>query len=160
MPDYQQAKIYKIVNHELKGLVYYGSTTATLKKRFSQHKTSLNCSSKALFSVGYPEIILLEYYPCETKQELEERERVWIEGNECVNKYITGRTAKEHKELKKEYYKQYRQDNNEQRKEKFDCECGGKYTHTNISIHLKSKKHIMFSSTQQCVGEDHVNLPT
>ena len=170
MPDYQQGKIYKLINHELKGLVYYGSTAQTLKKRLQCHKYDSkrrNNSSKIMFSVGYPEIILLEYYPCETKQELEARERVFIEGNECVNIEIPGRTKNEwnedNKEKRKEKSKQYYIDNkeklNEKRSEKTDCQCGGKYTQANKSVHLKSKKHIKFS-TQQDVDVDHVNQPT
>ena len=157
MPDYQHGKIYKIINEELKGLVYYGSTTETLKQRFSKHKSSLNCSSKTLFSVGYPEIILLEDYPCETKADLLKRERYWIKGNECINCQIPGRTQKQHyqdnKEKIVEYKKQHYQDNKKQielkSKEKFECECGGKYTYSSKSRHMKSKKHIKFISSKQ-----------
>ena len=122
IPDYQQGKIYKIINHELPNLIYYGSTTRTLNNRFSRHKNKYNnCSSKIMFSVGTPEIILLEEYPCETKQELEERERYYIEGNECVNHYIPCRTKKEYyednKEKLNEQSKQYKQDNKEKLKE-------------------------------------------
>ena len=35
----------------------------------------------------------------------------------------------------------YREKNKEKIHEKFDCECGGRYTQTNKSIHTKSKKH-------------------
>ena len=41
----------------------------------------------------------------------------------------------------KDYQKNYRQCNNDTSKKKINCECGGKYTHANISIHLKTKKH-------------------
>ena len=158
IPDYQQGKIYKLINHELPNLVYYGSTTQTLNKRLQCHKDDskrTNNSSKIMFSIGCPEIILLEYYPCETKQELEAKEREWIEGNECVNHYIPGRTQKETIELKKqyqqdnkeqlaEYYKQWRQDNKQTLNKKTDCHCGGKYTYQNKAQHKKTKKHIAF----------------
>tara|TARA_R110000772_G_scaffold102128_1_gene202772 strand:- start:816 stop:1334 length:519 start_codon:yes stop_codon:yes gene_type:complete len=168
MPDYQQAKIYKLINYELKGLVYYGSTTQTLNERFSSHKSdskTKNKSSKIMFSLGSPEIILLEYYPCSSKEELEARERVWVEGNECVNHNIPGRTGKEYHEDNKEkileYKKQWREDNKETLTEKFDCQCGGKYTQANKSGHLKTKKHKEFiSSTQPVVDVDHVNQQT
>ena len=179
MPDYQQSKIYKIINEELKGLVYYGSTTQKLNYRFIKHK-NLNCSSKALFSVGTPVIILLEEYPCETKADLLKRERYWIENNECVNIEIPGRTQKETIELKKQHYqdnkeiyklknKKYRQDNNEKikekrnekRNEKTDCECGGKYIYSSKSRHIKSKKHIKFISLKKpLLDVDHECLPT
>tara|TARA_R110000772_G_scaffold206482_1_gene317069 strand:+ start:89 stop:601 length:513 start_codon:yes stop_codon:yes gene_type:complete len=159
MPNYNNSKIYKIINTELKGLIYYGSTTLTLNRRFSRHK-SLECSSKALFSVGTPEIILLEDYPCSSKAELIKRERYYIEGNECINHEIPGRTKKEYKqdnkEKIKETNKQYKQDNKEKikearkiysdnnkekLKEQFDCQCGIKYTYKNKARHMKTKTH-------------------
>ena len=62
-------------------------------------------------------------------------------------------TNKEHKtEYKKEYYiankehksylnKQYYETHKEHKNQKHDCECGGKYTQQNKTIHLKTKKH-------------------
>ena len=51
----------------------------------------------------------------------------------------------QNKELKKEYDKEYYSENKdkikEQKNKKFDCQCGGKYTHQNKSQHLKTKKH-------------------
>ena len=32
-------------------------------------------------------MLLIEEYPCETKQELLWRERFWIDNNNCINKY-------------------------------------------------------------------------
>ena len=40
-----------------------------------------------------------------------------------------------------ERLKQYRLDNAEKLNEKFNCECGGKYTHANKPRHLKTNKH-------------------
>jgi hypothetical protein len=118
MPDYNNGKIYKIVNSEMPNLVYIGSTTQKLNIRLQGHKDKSNkCTSKALFEHGQPEIILLEDYPCETKTELEKRERYWIEGNQCVNTKIPCRTNKEYREDNKEKIietsKVYRQDNKE-----------------------------------------------
>jgi hypothetical protein len=42
---------------------------------------------------------------------------------------------------KKEWSKQYRSDNTDKLHEKFNCECGGTYTHTHISTHLKTLIH-------------------
>jgi len=160
MPDYQQSKIYKIINHELKGLVYYGSTTTTLKQRLSCHKT-LNCSSKALFSVGTPEIILLEYYPCETKAELLKRERVWIEGNECVNHYIPGRTDKEYyqdnKDKLKDQNKKWKSENKEKemntRKIWDEKNKEKRLIYKREWARNKSKKHQEFISSNQPVAD-------
>jgi hypothetical protein len=69
----------------------------------------------------------------------------------------------ENAEQIKEYQKQYRTENAEQIKEsrkeyrtenadifkkKYDCECGGKYTHENKARHLKLQKHKDFLKTQ------------
>ena len=58
MPNYKEAKIYKIINDEMPGLVYYGSTCNNFSKRMCQHKTPHNkCRSQVLFEYGNPQII-------------------------------------------------------------------------------------------------------
>ena len=53
------------------------------------------------FGVGNCKIELVEHFPCNSRNELERREGYHIQTNECVNKYIAGRTSKE-------YYEQYK----------------------------------------------------
>ena len=119
MVNYNLGKIYKIVC-KTTGLVYIGSTTQpTLARRLATHsrdyKSFLNekqhfvTSFKILENNNY-EIILIETYPCNSKDELHARERYYIENNECVNKHIPTRT-------KKEYYEQNRDKIIEQKKE-------------------------------------------
>tara|TARA_R110000823_G_scaffold302475_1_gene423715 strand:+ start:295 stop:1002 length:708 start_codon:yes stop_codon:yes gene_type:complete len=112
MPNYQDSKIYKIVNPE-NNLVYYGSTThKNLNCRFSQHKQIFNsCSSRYLFIEGTQYIELLENFPCENKKELELKERWYIENNECVNQHIPGRNKQEWYESNVEERKVYYQKN-------------------------------------------------
>ena len=90
MPDYNDSQIYKIVspNHEK---VYYGSTTQTLEKRFSVHLT-LNCSSTEIINAGGADIKHIEWFPCDNKHALEDREAYFILNNRdgCVNKYVPG----------------------------------------------------------------------
>jgi hypothetical protein len=108
MPDYQNGKIYKIVNDKL-GLTYYGSTTQILSQRMGGHIANKKrfdtgkCNNVSSFKLldGNQKIYLVEKYPCNDKNELERRERYYIETNECVNKRIPSRTQKEHS---KEYY--------------------------------------------------------
>tara|TARA_R110002153_G_scaffold79214_4_gene202252 strand:- start:3013 stop:3591 length:579 start_codon:yes stop_codon:yes gene_type:complete len=101
--DYSKGKIYEIVCN-IKGLVYYGSTIRTLKKRLSEHKYDYkrgeNCSSKFVLQNNNFEIILIEDYPCHSKKELLDREGWYQKNNVCVNKVINGRS-------RKEYIKQY-----------------------------------------------------
>ena len=90
MPDYNDSQIYKIVspNHEK---VYYGSTTQTLEKRFSVHLT-LNCSSTEIINAGGADIKHIEWFPCDNKHALEDREAYFILNNwdDCVNTRVPG----------------------------------------------------------------------
>ena len=49
-------------------------------------------------------MVLIENYPCNNRDELYARERHYIEQNECVNKVIPIRTIEEFKDIKKDYY--------------------------------------------------------
>lgn len=51
-----------------------------------------------------------------------------------------------HIEDKKEYDKQYREKNKDKLNKDIICECGGKYKSRHKSSHLKTKKHIHFTS--------------
>jgi hypothetical protein len=127
--DYANGKIYKITGG---GMTYYGSTTQPLSKRFYSHKYLKKCSSNQIIETGEAVIVLIELFPCKSKEELFSRERYYIENNDCVNKNIPMRTQKEYrienadkiKERSKEYYidnkersKQYYIDNKEQKKQ-------------------------------------------
>ena len=87
MLDYQKAKIYKIVNDNMPGVVFYGSTCNVLSSRLFQHKKKgTKCKSNILFRSSETKIFLVETYPCHSKNELYARERYWVENNECINK--------------------------------------------------------------------------
>jgi len=126
--SYQRGKIYKIVCNTT-GLTYYGSTTEpTLARRLATHngdyklwkkglRKGMTTSFKILENNNY-EIVLVELYPCDSKDELHKRERFYIENNECVNKYIPARTPHEYKEYFKEYFKEYNEEHREEIKKK------------------------------------------
>ena len=99
MSNYNNGKIYKLVNKE-KNLVYIGSTTQTLRRRYTQHKNEAKLkriSSYKLFEDGgIVTIELLLYYPCNTKKELCEVEKQYIKNIDCVNICIPNRTNKEY----------------------------------------------------------------
>jgi hypothetical protein len=149
MPDYSKSKIYKIICN-ITGLVYIGSTCQTLSQRLQDHKSDykkyLNkkidyiSSFKILENDNY-NIILVEDFCCERRDQLHAKERYWIETTDCVNINIPTRTKKEHyqdnKETYKEITKKYRENNILQIKEK-----GKKYRENNIQqIKVKSKKY-------------------
>ena len=133
--NYSKGQIYKIVNDDFPDLVYYGSTIQNIKYRFNKHKSVKDCSCKKLFETNNAKIELVEKYPCETKRELEIREKYYVSNFECINRFVPARTKedihqyhikynKEHKEQKKinnenykkrnkksinEYHKKYRE---------------------------------------------------
>ena len=121
MVNYQNAKIYKIVNDEL-NFTYYGSTCNTLTKRLSGHKSDYlrgkTCSSLILFQTETkPKIFLVEKFPCKDKSELHQRERFYIENNECINKVIPNRTKREYQLNNHEKYLKYQKNYNDKNKE-------------------------------------------
>ena len=122
MLAYQHGKIYKIVCNN-SGKQYIGSTTLKyLSSRLAQHKVDSKrnkiMTSREIIEGGNYSIILVELFPCNSKDELIKRERYYIETLECVNKCIPGRTDKEYREANKEKIKQYREANKEYIKEK------------------------------------------
>tara|TARA_R100000951_G_scaffold107970_3_gene103833 strand:+ start:581 stop:1084 length:504 start_codon:yes stop_codon:yes gene_type:complete len=161
MPDYQNAKIYKIVCNNT-GKQYIGSTTTNyLCNRLAQHRRDyikgVNITSKEIIEGGNYSMVLVENCPCNSKDELHKRERHYIETLECVNKFIPGRTAEELynlnkiykknnnekvREISRLYYEKNREKIIEKAKEKHNCECGGKYMYANKTRHLKTKKHL------------------
>lgn len=83
MPYYIEGKIYKIVN-DIDDKIYIGSTCNPLHKRFFYHKNKASKSGCKFLShmklIGPPHfrIILVERYPCASKNELSAREEYWI----------------------------------------------------------------------------------
>ena len=77
MPDYSKGKIYKLVKGDR---VYIGSTVQRLCNRKAHHtatyrnyisgESQLFCSSVLVYYLGTPDIVLIENYPCASKEEL------------------------------------------------------------------------------------------
>ena len=164
MNKYSNGKIYKIVSNQTDD-IYIGSTCQKLCQRMCNHRCNFKLwkNGKYYFVTSFElikhddcKIILIEDYQCDNKEQLNQRERFYVENMDCVNKCIPGRTRKEYgkehyqnnRELLCEKAKIYRESHKykirENNKEKHNCECGGKYTTCNKSRHLKSKKHINY----------------
>jgi hypothetical protein len=171
--NYQKGKIYKIVSNVTDD-VYYGSTTQILSKRLGEHRSKYKLYLKQLY--GYTtsfklietenyEIVLVENYPCCSKDELNSRERFYIENNKCVNKVVPSRTREEREKTirdeklqkkdrnenrnktleKKIYDEQYYQNNKEhilkRMKEEITCEiCGSKIKKCSLTKHKLTNK--------------------
>ena len=130
MINYNKSIIYKICCNDLKiKEIYIGSTT-NFTKRKQLHKSCCNNINGKLHHLklykcirdngGWVNwsMILIDTVSCESKLELHKIEREYIEKNNSVlNCNIPCRTAKEQKEKKKEYHKQYYEDNREKRNE-------------------------------------------
>jgi len=118
MPNYQNAKIYKLICSET-NKVYIGSTVTTLNRRKLQHTYSYNsCTSKDFIN---PEIYLIENFPCSNKEELHNKEREYIENTDCVNIVVPCQTRKEYYENNKERQKDYQEKNKEKIKAYKQC---------------------------------------
>lgn len=102
--DYKNGKIYTIRSHQT-DQIYIGSTCSPLSKRLYQHKLDYQryingkfpyITSFDILQFEDAYIELLEECPCENKMILHKREGELIRGgNNCVNKYIAGRTQKD-----------------------------------------------------------------
>ena len=129
MIDYKNGKIYRLVCNTTSDQ-YIGSTTQSLSQRLGSHqaqykqflkgKITKQISSYSILSNNNFEIILLEEFACENKNQLERRERYFIETMKCVNKYKPSRTKEElqkymqtyqqvHKEELQKYHQMYQQ---------------------------------------------------
>ncbi len=145
---------YKFVceNPEIKSC-YVGHTTNFMNRR-RQHKGQCNnnISTKYGFKVyqtirdngGWTkwkmveinrQICLDKIQACKTEQQyIEELQSDMNMKNAYTNK----------NEYQKSYDKKYKLKKAEKNKQKFDCECGGKYTFEHKSRHLKSLKHLKY----------------
>ena len=143
------ACVYRIVGDNG---VYIGSTNQSLVRRFSCHKSHTNCASRQLIN---PKIELIE--EC-TEEDRYIREQYWIDNTDCVNikpAHISPEQVKanrqkyheEHRDNKRAYDKEYRENTYDKRWFKHECPCGGKYTTLHKSTHLKTKKHQKFLKT-------------
>jgi len=112
--NYKNGKIYKIVCN-ITGQVYIGSCITTLVKRLSNHKSKGNkCSSSQIISRGDYVIVLIEAFPCESKDELFKRERYHYDLIPNINKQRPFRTGEEcSKGAIATYNKEYQKKNSE-----------------------------------------------
>lgn len=163
---YENGKIYRLVCKKT-GKQYIGSTTQPLYKRKFGHKGHFNfymngkgawCSSFEIILNNDYDIVLVEEYPCQNKEQLFKKEQEWIDRTECVNKV---EYWKLYRERNKEYFKEYNKkryeecdkevkkridaehyiQNKEKMLEKVLCSCGATVAKCGITRHEKTKKH-------------------
>jgi hypothetical protein len=179
MTNYQNGKIYKI--EDVGGnLCYIGSTTKQyLSQRMTWHRgdykkwlagkgnkiTVMDIFEK--YGVENCKIVLIELYPCNSKDELHKREAHFIKTLDCVNKCIPGRTRAEYEEVNKAKIKEEKRLWHENNKEKvkarvlqnkdkikannrikINCDCGIIHQKGGRSHHIKSLHHINYIQMQ------------
>ena len=132
---YQNGKIYKITDIAY-NKCYIGSTTEELSMRMARHRASYkrflrgdkksHIRSFDLFNeygIENCKIELVEYFKCDSLQELRRREGEHIKNNDCVNKYLAGRTMKEYKQDNKDIIDKYLKEYYKSNKEKIQAYC-------------------------------------
>lgn len=181
MPNYQNGLIYKLCCKDTNITDFYIGSTTSFRHRKSQHKSDCNNEKRQNYNCklynfirengGWEnwDMILIEYYKCDTKLELEKKEREIIENlKPTLNKSIPTRTDKEYQkqyrednkekikdydkiryennkekllEKRKEFYEKNKDKILEKQQEKITCECGAIIVKCQFNRHLKSIKH-------------------
>ncbi len=154
MPDYSQGKIYTIRCRNDALLIYVGSTIQSLAKRLGGHKKdSINKTkypNHQLYSKiedwndWYIELYL--NYPCNSVEELRQKEGEIIREIGTLNRGIAGRTLKEWRKENPEKMKIHREKDRIREIENGrgmvkPCECGGRFSLKSIKEHERSQKH-------------------
>jgi hypothetical protein len=114
MVDYSKTKIYRITFNNMS---YYGHTTQPLSKRRNHHKEDFKkhpnqkvykAMRKAGMTADDIELIWVEDYPCETKEQAKSRERFYIENFGTLNCRLPYKEGITEQEYKREYYENNR----------------------------------------------------
>ena len=169
MVNYSKGKIYKIEN-SITNEIYIGSTCKDyLSQRMQKHRSDYKRYKEGKigkvstvfdlfdkYGVENFQIILIEAYNANSKDDLHSKEAFYIKSVACVNKNIPLRNLpvkvyqKEYKEKNyekineylKNYYDKTKDKYNEERKQIINCVCGCSTLKANIKRHEKSKKHL------------------
>jgi hypothetical protein len=179
MPNYQNAKIYKVYCvGGTDNLCYIGSTCKDLSERFYNHKykyrTGIYKSINKIFDrFGLDKCVieLIELYPCEFKEDLIKREGFFIKSMNTVNDNMAGRTRDEWvtdnanhlRDKHKEYYNMNRDKLLEKSKQFYInnrehiLEYQKQYRQNNIE-YLKSYDKKRKSVRYTCVCGDEMNI--
>ena len=107
---------------------------ASARERYWYEQLNANLNS------SYPARTKKEWYKTNKEQIAEQRKEYYETNKQQIVEY-----KKEYYETNKEQFlekaKEYRETNKEQIKQKFNCECGGKYIYCNKIQHLNTQKH-------------------
>jgi hypothetical protein len=164
--NYQNSKIYKVMS-DLGNKIYIGSTTKQyLSQRMQKHRQDYLTHQQGKrnkttifelfeeYGTDNCKIILIENYPCSSRDELNAREGHFISTLECVNKIHLGRSSAQHYQDNKviicarvkAFYEANKDVINAKDRERgkihITCECGVSHRKDGKSKHLKTKLHL------------------
>ena len=161
MTDYSNSVIYNLTCKDTTVLKNYIGSSYDKIKREQEHKTNCSNENRRHYNLKVYEFIrenggydnwtfeVIEIFPCENKIELKIREQYYYDLLQpelnMIRPYVS---EEELKEERKKYNAKYREENNAVNKQKYNCECGGKYTHKYKSKHCNTKTHIAFIKTK------------
>ena len=174
MNKFNNGKIYKITN-DVNDECYIGSTCNTLTYRWSMHKVHYQSPKyqeikvyKFMSDIGIEhfKIELVEEYPCETKEQILQREGYFINLFGTLNKNSAGTCfnpkewSKKYRDTHKQEIIEYREANKEAQKnknkeyyernrekhllkmcQKVMCECGKSVQRNKLKGHQQTKLH-------------------
>jgi len=180
MVNYQLGRLYKMVN-KITNEFYVGSTTVKyLSQRKSGHahdsarielKSPLMTAIRA-HGIANFDIVLIENFPCNSKEELLARERYQIEQlKPTYNVHVPIILKEERKEYQAKHAAKYNKTHPEERKatvkrsyeknkeknrekvseygrQKVQCECGSISTKRGWAAHLKSTRHYIWTQRE------------
>lgn len=161
--DYANCKIYRLVCKDLSiPHVYVGHTTDMIRRK-ANHKSHCSNNKHRQYNFNvYRQIranggfnnwsmLLVEDFPCANKYQAKVRERYWCEELHAdLNTQVPGRTREQYHEDNKEYMAEYYK---EYANRKVVCACGSTYNRSGKTLHLRTKKHQKFISSQ-CIASD------
>jgi hypothetical protein len=155
--NYSKTIIYKIQHQEDETLLYVGSTTDFIKRKY-YHKICCNDEKYRehnfkLYQIirnngGWEcfKMIQIKEFPCNNKREAEaEEDKIMVEMKANMNFQRAHRTKKQYRE-DTNYTKNYYEKNKERIKQisnqQITCECGCIVVKNHIARHKKSNRHI------------------
>lgn len=149
MVNYAKSVIYKLCCKDPSITDVYVGSTINKNRRKQQHKSCCNNenieNNKSYNYYVYEfirshggffnwDMVVIEDFPCNSKQQLETRERYWLdELKATLNKQIPTRTRQEYNEINCDKI-------TKNLKEKIICECGTEISKRNLSKHRKLTK--------------------
>ncbi len=152
--------IYKLESSFEEPGLYVGSTVNMYNRKIKHKYDCNNPNSKNHNFKLYKYIrdyggfnnwfmLTIEQFEYETKEQFKERENYWIKKLGADLNMIDAVADKNYyKKQNKKYHEENREKILKKNNEKFDCECGGKYTHSHKTRHINSKKHQSYLSSK------------